>query len=95
VVGVCPDGGEDQGSSRSGKAYPEPTTCPSCFHPLQWVEAKGKQAKGNLWCRNPLCPAQHLESMKHFVDVCLKVSSLRRNGTGARGQIQERLMTDI
>eukprot|EP00775_Hariotina_reticulata_P004503 gene4503-4756_t len=56
-----------------GQPFHEPNKCPSCFHPLQWVEAKGKQAKGNLWCINPSCPAQHLESMKHFVDVCLKV----------------------
>jgi DNA ligase (NAD+) len=56
----------------TAEPFPEPSHCPSCTHPLTFVEAKTRHAKGHLWCSNPGCPAQQLARVKHFVDVCVK-----------------------
>lgn len=45
-----------------------PTNCPSCSHPLEWVN-------DTLYCRNPECSAQNQKAVEHFAKT-LKIKGL-------------------
>jgi DNA ligase (NAD+) len=51
---------------KHAKRFVMPTECPECGSSLK-REQVGKQDSAAWYCKNPDCPAKHLESLIHFV----------------------------
>ena len=49
------------------EAIPYPKTCPACGHPTHLEE--GGEGMWSLRCINPLCPAQVISTMTHFLST--------------------------
>jgi DNA ligase (NAD+) len=52
--------------TKNAKKFAMPSHCPSCGTELSRVPI-GKELSAALYCKNTLCPAQHIEGLIHFV----------------------------